>query len=63
MRNKLCKLALAAALLTESLTLGLAPKPAHALCSPVCCNRTCTSVRDCTGPTCTTCGVCHPVDQ
>ena len=64
MRNKLCKLALAAALLTGSLSLGIAPQPAHALCYPICCNPSCTSVRDCFGPTCSTCQIaCHPVNQ
>jgi hypothetical protein len=64
MRNKLLKLTLAAALLTESLTLGLAPKPAHALCSPICCNASCTSIRNCFGPGCRTCEIaCHSVNQ
>ena len=64
MQNKLWKLVLAAALLTESLTLGLAPKPAHALCQPICCNATCTSVRNCFGPACNICeSSCHIVNQ
>jgi hypothetical protein len=64
MRNKLCKLALAAALLIESLTLGLAPKPAQAVCTPICCNASCTSIRNCFGPGCRTCeAACHPVEQ
>jgi hypothetical protein len=64
MRNKLCKLALAAALLTGSLSLGLAPQPAHGLCTPICCNASCTLVRDCFGPGCHTCqAACHSVNQ
>ncbi len=60
MRNKLWKLALAAALLTGSLTVGLAPKAAHAVCSPICCNPSCTSVRDCRGAACSICDAfCH----
>ena len=50
MRNKIWKLAMAAALLTGSLTLGLAPKPAHALgCGPICCDPDCFSYRNCFG--------------
>lgn len=67
MRNKLCKLALAAALLTGSLTLGLTPKAAHAAlgCQPICCNASCTSVRDCFGRpgSCICQAACHPVIQ
>lgn len=64
MSNKFCKLALAAALLTGSLTLGLAPKPAQALCQPICCNASCTSIRNCFGPACNICeAACHPVIQ
>jgi hypothetical protein len=64
MKNKLWKLALAAALLTESLTLGLAPKPVHAICSPICCNASCTSIRNCFGPACNICeSACHSVNQ
>ena len=64
MRNKLCKLALAAALLTGSLTLGLAPKPAHALCQPICCNASCTSIRNCFGSGCSICEIsCHLVNN
>ena len=64
MRNKLWKLAVATALLTCSLPLGLAPKAAHALCSPICCNASCTSVRNCFGPACSICeSACHSVNQ
>jgi hypothetical protein len=64
MRNKLCKLALAAALLTGGLSLGFAPQPAQGLCTPICCNASCTSVRDCAGPGCHTCqAACHSVNQ
>jgi hypothetical protein len=64
MRNKLCKLALAAALLTGSLSLGLAPQPAHGLCTPICCNASCTAVRNCFGATCNICeATCHRVIQ
>lgn len=48
MRKKIVKLVLAAAMLTGSLGVGLAPRTASAIsCPPICCNSGCTSVRIC----------------
>jgi len=55
MRKKIVKLAIAGAILTGSLGVGLAPRVASAACPPICCNATCTSIRQCFGTNCNIC--------
>jgi hypothetical protein len=51
MRKKIVKLAVAGAVLAGSLGVGIAPRVASAAlaCQPICCNASCTSVRQCSG--------------
>ncbi len=64
MRKKTVKLVLAAAMLAGSLGVGVAPRAAGAIvtCPPICCNASCTSIRQCfrSGSTCICRAFCEP---
>jgi hypothetical protein len=51
MRRKTLKLAFAGAILAGCLGIGAAPRAAQAVvgCQPICCDPSCTSIRQCTG--------------
>jgi hypothetical protein len=65
MRRKTLKLLFATAILAGCLGMGAAPRAAQAVvgCQPICCNASCTSVRDCFGHPgqCICQAACHPV--
>jgi hypothetical protein len=63
MRKKMIKLLLGVSILAGSL-MGLTPKTADAasLCPPICCNQSCTSIRQCfrLGSSCVCRQFCEP---